>query len=112
MSEAQQAAVFYATDSGFSVIPVDAVSKKPLLEWKEFQTRKASVEEIESWWKKWPEAGVGIVTGAISGITVVDSAAGAVLNLFGLKDCATPTVVSGGGGKHFYFAYTPKVKNS
>lgn len=112
MSEAQQAAIFYATDSGFSVIPVDAVSKKPLLEWKEFQARKASVQEIEGWWKKWPDAGVGIVTGAISGITVVDSEAGASLGLFGLRDCATPTVVSGGGGKHFYFAYTPRIKNS
>lgn len=108
-NDAKNAAVFYLTDSGFSVVPMDSQRKCPLIDWKEFQTRKASVEEIESWWKKWPDAGVGIVTGKISGITVVDAEKGADLSKFGLKDSPTPRTSTGGGGKHFYFAYKPGV---
>ena len=37
--------------------------KKPLIEWKEFQTRRASEVELRSWLQKWPEMNLGIVTG-------------------------------------------------
>ena len=105
-------ALYYENEAKFSVIPVDGISKKPLIEWKEYQTKRATSDEIKAWWEKWPTASVGIVTGAISGITVVDSEAGADLNLFGLTDINTPTVGTGGGGKHFYFAYKQGIKNS
>lgn len=57
---------------GFSVIPIAPKGKEPLIPWKEFQQRKASEQEIRGWWKKWPLANVGIVTGKISAIAVVD----------------------------------------
>lgn len=58
-------------EMGLSVIPVRP-DKKPHLKWTEFQERRASREEIESWFKRWPSAMVGIVTGQLSGIVVVD----------------------------------------
>src|ERR1035437_3231707 len=56
---------------GWSVIPCGK-DKVPSIPWKEFQTRYATEEEVRSWFEKYPEAQVGIVTGKISGITVVD----------------------------------------
>lgn len=58
-------------ENGFSVMPCKP-DKKPYIEWKEFQNRRAKAEEIRSWWGKWPKAMIGIVTGPISGILVID----------------------------------------
>lgn len=57
---------------GLSVIPIRAGEKVAQIDWKEFQTRRATREEIAKWWIKWPKANVGIVTGAISDLCVVD----------------------------------------
>lgn len=44
-----------------------------LLSWKEFQTRRASSEEVERWWQRWPDAGIGLVCGPVSGgLAVLD----------------------------------------
>jgi hypothetical protein len=74
-----QAALEYA-GRGFSVIPIDPridpvkkkALKKPFIKWEPYQKRRATPEEIRSWWAKWPGAMVGIVTGEISGIFVID----------------------------------------
>jgi len=52
---------------GISVIPV-GFDKRPLIKWAEFQERRATVEEVETWWKNWPDAQIGIVTGKISSL--------------------------------------------
>ena len=57
---------------GFSIIPIVPKDKKPLIRWEEYQTRRATEDEIKGWWAKWPDANVGTVTGAISNIIVVD----------------------------------------
>jgi hypothetical protein len=66
------AALDYAR-RGFSVIPVASASKRPILAWEPFQTRRASEAEIRSWWQEWPSANVGLVCGAISGFIVLDA---------------------------------------
>lgn len=101
------AALDYAEKRGYSVIPINS-EKKPFIQWTEFQCRKASAEEIKIWWNKWPNALIGIVTGEISGLFVVDcdSQEGfdAVQEL--LPDSLEiPTVHTPRGGWHFYFQY-------
>jgi hypothetical protein len=61
------------TESGFSVIPIKPRNKEPLAKWKEYQKRKPTVDEVESWFKdKTPEdVGIGIVCGPVSGNLVV-----------------------------------------
>jgi hypothetical protein len=71
MSELLTAALSYLK-RGFSVIPIQPREKKPLITWEEFQTRRATEEEINTWWAKWPGANIGIVTGTISGLVVID----------------------------------------
>ena len=53
---------------GWSVIPISFGSKKSMVQWKEYQSERLTVKEIEeiSW------QSIGIVTGSISGICVID----------------------------------------
>ncbi len=93
---------------GFSIIPVKQ-DKRPLIKWEEFQNRKATKEEIKDWFNKSKAVGVGVVTGAISGIVVVDVEAG------GETKDLPPTVMSktGGGGWHFFYKHPGRlVKNA
>ena len=59
-------------EQGFSVIPVKQ-DKKPYIKWERYQTEKAEPDTILKWWKLHPDANVGIITGAISGIDVLDA---------------------------------------
>jgi len=93
-------------EKGISVIPVGK-DKKPLINWKEFQTRRATEEELDQWWSKWPDANIGIVTGRISNLAVVDIEEG------GSVDGLPPTLMAktGGGGWHFYYKYEDGIEN-
>jgi hypothetical protein len=85
---------------GFSVIPVGN-DKKPLISWKEFQYRIASVEEIKAWIKQFPAMNLAIVTGKISGIVVVDIEKDGDSNGYP----PTVTVKTGGDGLHLYYKH-------
>ncbi|MBP9711542.1 MAG: bifunctional DNA primase/polymerase [Candidatus Pacebacteria bacterium] len=92
---------------GFSIIPVQA-DKKPFISWAEFQSRFPTQEEINNWWTVWPNAGIAIVTGKISGVVVVD------VEKDGNSSGYLPTVAAktGGGGMHFYYKHpSEKVSN-
>src|SRR5690349_20742187 len=96
-------ALQYAELSGFCVMPVKK-DKTPYLDtWKHLQTEKPSEDQIREWWTKWPEANIGIITGKISGITVVD------VDVYKGADPKpfpkTYTVKSGNGGIQLYYAY-------
>ncbi len=65
-----RAALQYA-EIGLSVIQCQP-DKKPYISWTEYQTRSATPDEIRSWWSKWPNAMIGIVTGKISNLFVID----------------------------------------
>jgi len=103
----------YRNDLGYSVIPVGK-DKKPLLKsWLEYQTRRATDEELESWWAE-EGAQIGIVTGSLSNLSVVDidSADGERNLLLVAPDIlGGPMVRTPRGGKHLYFAYTAGVRN-
>jgi hypothetical protein len=98
-------------DIGLSVIPVKFRDKKPIIPWQEFQKRIASTEEINEWWRKYPSANVGIVTGKVSGIFVVDLDKYApdyseeVFNKYFPENIICPTASTARGGQHLYFSY-------
>lgn len=90
---------------GYSVIPVDG--KVPLVAWAESQNRRATEAEIRGWWAKWPSANIGVVTGAISGIIVldVDGQPGVdTLREHGWSTGETATA-STGKGWHYYYQH-------
>jgi len=90
----------------YSVIPVGR-DKKPMIDWKEFQTRKATPEEIKAWFDKPEPPNIGIVTGKISGITVVDIEKGGKWEHYPV----TQSAKTGGGGYHLYYQYAPGMTN-
>ena len=63
---------------GWSVIPVNLfykdsttkAQKKPMVNWSMYQNRLPTEEEVTDWWTKWPNAGIGIVTGEISNLVI------------------------------------------
>ena len=57
---------------GWSVIPLRPGEKVPMLTWQKFQDCLADDDEIRGWFKRWPEANIGIVTGPVSGLVVLD----------------------------------------
>lgn len=82
--------------------------KHPLVSWAEFQQRVPTAEEVRAWWKRWPDANIGMVTGVISGLVVLDSdgfdAYTAVLSRGGVEP--TPTVITGKpNGFHWYLKH-------
>lgn len=95
---------------GLSVIPVDK-DKKPLLQWKEFQERKATPEEVDAWFNVHPDANIGIVTGKISGICVVDFDTEDAYEKAKAKGLPKTVLVKTGRGYHSYFKYKNGVRN-
>lgn len=59
-------------DLGWSIIPVREQSKKPLVAWQKYQHERPDLQQITEWPRLWPNAGLAIVTGAISGVFVLD----------------------------------------
>jgi len=91
----------------FAVIPVQARGKRPLIKWEKYASEKPSADQVRKWWGKYPDANIGIITGGVSGITVIDidsdEGIGAFAKLVG--QVKTPTVYSPRGGLHHYFRY-------
>lgn len=95
---------------GWSVIPVQAHGKVPLIDWKPFTQRKATEIEITEWFKK--EVNIGVVTGQISNLIIIDLDGQEGLdeaNKLGLKSSVT---VITGKGRHLYYKWQPNIKNA
>lgn len=74
-------------------------------------------EVITAWWRRWPDANVGIVTGGVSGIDVVDvdPRHGGDKTLADLQKvhgqlADTVEAATGGGGVHYYFGHSPGLR--
>lgn len=58
---------------GYSIVPVTPGEKAPpLVDWQAYQDTPANATQIRAWWNKTPTANIAIVTGRISGLTVID----------------------------------------
>ena len=58
---------------GWSVFPIAPGKKQPpLIAWKALETERPTLDRVTRLFRRWPAANIGIVTGAVSGITVVD----------------------------------------
>lgn len=96
------AAVDYVFRHGMSVIPVSQESKIPAIKWKRYQDSKPTFGEIADWPA---DVNVGIVTGEVSGIVVVDCESREDAEWFYTTRGKSPTVVQTKRGFHFYFKH-------
>lgn len=95
-------------ERGWSVIPLGANSKRPVVEWEEYQQRKPTETELETWFSD-DTNNIGIVTGPVSKLFVVD-----VDDYKGNdhKPYPTPLVAkTANGGKHYFYDYSEEVHN-
>jgi hypothetical protein len=59
-------------EKGLSIIPIQPENKKPYISWEPYQKKKATPQEIEGWWQRWPSAMIAIITGELSGVLAID----------------------------------------
>ena len=96
---------------GWSVLPCGP-DKRPLTGWAEYQKRQPTEAEIMDWRTRWPDCGIGILSGAISGLLVIDLDAKDAAAFTEAKqricECLPDSLVcpmarTRSGGEHFYF---------
>ena len=97
---------------GWSVIPVEPRGKRPLVPWLEFQRRCADVNQAREWFDNGKKANLAVVTGALSGVVVLDIDVGhggkqSLSQLEREHGALPPTIeaVTGSGGRHLYFVH-------
>jgi len=97
---------------GFSVIPLRERDKRPALPaWKPFQTRYPTDAELVEWFGKNPKLNIGIVTGKISGVTVVDFDSDKAWEYATSRGFPESLTVKTAKGRHCYMAYEPGMGN-
>lgn len=109
------AALKYAAH-GWAVFPVRAETKKP---WTKNGCKDAKTDPgaIKHWWKVWPDASIGIATGSMSNLIVIDEDYDDNKGIDGRESIAewerqhgelpeTMRVITGRGGYHLYYHYT------
>jgi len=93
---------------GYSVIPVKPNKKPYIPKWTPYQSTKPTKEEILSWWQKWPEANVAVITGKVSdmiGIDVDTKDAFGRFEDYMPDGFETPMCRTPRGGWHYWFKY-------
>jgi hypothetical protein len=97
---------------GWSILPLRASDKRPLIVWERLQGTHPFAEQVSAWFRRWPNANIGIVTGELSNLVVLDidtkhGGDGSLARLerqFGPLP-ETVEAITGGAGRHFYFAH-------
>lgn len=87
---------------GWSVLPCEPAGKQPLLEsWSPLQRAPATEEQIRRWWGEEPDANVAVVTGAVSGVVVVDVDG----EVEAVRDLPPTLTVRTRRGRHHYYRH-------
>lgn len=136
-----KSALWYRRHLGWSIIPLHSLregactcgrpgcsspGKHPIAaalpggSWAPFQGRPATLEQLAEWWRRWPWANVGLITGGVSGVFVLDvdprhGGDGSLNNLQAEHGILPATVEAntGGGGFHLFFRHPGRpVKNA
>lgn len=114
-AELMEAAAGYA-GRGLPVFPCQG--KTPLTE-HGFHDASMDAATVLTWWTRWPEANIGIPTGAVSGLDVLDvdvqhGGQGTLAELERKhgKLPATVEVLTPSGGRHHWFAHGRELKST
>lgn len=91
-------------DHNLSIIPIKSKEKYPAIDsWKPYQQERASKETLERWFANTDNANIGVITGKVSNVVVLD-----IDNVSGIKPehvlPDTPTVKTN-RGYHYYFKH-------
>lgn len=104
--------IYEYVDSGWSILPVKPDEKRPYMaNWLQYTRTRATREMVDSWFSSLSGAGVGVVTGKISNMVVLDVENWCPVPIDELlKKYPTQMVArSGGGGYHLFYNYPQNV---
>ena len=90
---------------GFAVIPIQPKTKTPFVPWADYQAVCPSSEQVEEWWKKWPDANIGLICGPHSDLLVVDCDSVEAQKWAREHIIQTPLCVMTSRGWHLYFRW-------
>lgn len=90
-------------EKGYQVIPLEVGGKKPVIAWQKYQKERVTKNEIRSWFPEGSRYNLGVVTGALSSLVVIDfdPRHGGMANKTPLVYQGEPCY-TGGGGTHWY----------
>lgn len=104
-------------DAGFSIFPVilswngQKFEKRPAVKWQDYQTRRATDTELHLWFDTPQYNGLGLATGQLSGVVVVDVEAIAEdKDREKLQSKLVSRTIS--GGWHYYYRWTKELRNA
>lgn len=113
-----QAAIAYASLLGFNIFPIYYKGKAPITQ-HGFKDATNDIKQIKTWWELFPNAGIGLPTGSINNIVVldIDPRNGGNFSFERLVDenenlPHTVHCETGGGGFHLYFNYDKRIKRN
>lgn len=97
---------------GWSAIPATRRGKRAAVPWRAYQEHLPEESDLRDWFAEWPDANVAIVTGAVSGLVVLDidpehGGAESLAELTARHGALQDTVEArtGSGGRHLYFGH-------
>ncbi len=101
----KRAAEWYA-NKGFPVFPLKPGQKEPFTA-HGFKDATTDAAQIQRWWERWPTANIGMPTGAVTELLVLDldprnggpADRAELVNQFGSVP-VTAEAITGGGGRH------------
>ena len=99
---------------GFPVIPVMSNKVPAIPSWAPYQERMPSDAEIEEWSRDLGGMNIGVVTGKLSNLTVVDADTPEAIKLIESllpEQYEVPTVQTPRGGRHYYFQHAPQLRS-
>jgi len=101
-------ALHYLETLNWSVIPLSP-DKKPIVPWEKYQKERANRDQIMEWFTEKKAPMVGIVTGRISNLAVIDF--DSKDNIEALMEFENECVVETPRGYHVYFQYKDGLTN-
>lgn len=93
------------------MIPIHKRSKKALVQWEEYQKRRATPDELVTWFKG-KDVNIGIVTGPISNLAAIDLDGPAGIEEGRRLGLYSPATVFSGVGKHLWYKWAAGIQNS
>lgn len=101
-----QAALRYL-ELGLPVIPLKK-DKKPYIKWEKYQKELPAPDQVVRWWERWPNANIGIPTGVLSGLFVLDFDSPDALTAWeaSFEELPPGLMYTTGKGKQYWFKFS------
>jgi Bifunctional DNA primase/polymerase, N-terminal len=98
-----EAALDYVYTRKLSIIPVIHKTKQPLVQWMEYQRRMPTSLELSTWFGTGSENGIGIITGEISDLIVIDITTAEEIEFATKNNLLNAPTVKTSRGLHLYY---------